>query len=239
MLGSLALAFVAGLVTILNPCVLPLVPIIISSALGKSRAGPTALAAGLVTSFTTFGFIVIAFGFSLGINEQAVRYFAGGLLALAGLLLLTPKAQAALSAIAAPVSNAGHKALGKVSQDGAFGQYLVGLLLGLVWAPCVGPTLGVAIAAASQGEDLFSAFITFLAFGLGVAASILIFAYGSRKAMGERGKALQAVSRYAKPIFGVSLVFVGLMVLTGLDKQIEIALLNVLPQGLIEFTTRF
>ena len=99
MLGGLALAFVAGLVTILNPCVLPLIPIIVSSALGKSRAGPLALAAGLVTSFTTFGFVVIAFGFSLGINEQAVRYFAGGLLTLAGVLLLIPKAQAAISAI--------------------------------------------------------------------------------------------------------------------------------------------
>ena len=69
MLTSLALAFVAGLVTILNPCVLPLVPILIGSALIKARMGPLALAAGLVSSFTLFGFTVIAFGYSLGIDE--------------------------------------------------------------------------------------------------------------------------------------------------------------------------
>ncbi len=239
MLGSIALSFIAGLVTILNPCVLPLVPILVASALGKSRAGPLALAGGLVTSFTLFGFTVIAFGYSLGIDEQLVRTMAGGLLALAGMVLLVPQAQAALSAATAPIANAGNQRLEKVSGDGWHGQYVVGLLLGLVWAPCVGPTLGVAIAAASQGEDLLSSLLIFLVFGLGVAASILAFAYGSRKALGQRRATLQALARYGKPLFGGALLVVGLMVLTGFDKVIEIALLDTLPPGLIEFTTRF
>lgn len=239
MLTSIALAFVAGLVTILNPCVLPLVPILVGSALGKARGGPLALAAGLVTSFTVFGFTVIAFGFSLGINEQLVRTLAGALLAVAGVVLLVPQAQAALSAAAAPLTNAGNQQLARVNADGVVGQYLVGLLLGLVWAPCVGPTLGVAIAAASQGQDLTSAFVIFLAFGLGVAASILAFAYGSRRALGERGRALRALAQYAKPIFGAALLAVGLMVLTGFDKVVEIALLDALPESLVRFTTSF
>ena len=99
MLGSTLLSFVAGLVTILNPCVLPLVPILVASALGKSRFGPLALAGGLVTSFTLFGFTVIAFGYSLGIDEQAVRVFAGALLAVAGGVLLVPPEQVTLSLI--------------------------------------------------------------------------------------------------------------------------------------------
>uniref|UniRef100_UPI003C7C1233 cytochrome c biogenesis CcdA family protein n=1 Tax=Pontixanthobacter sp. TaxID=2792078 RepID=UPI003C7C1233 len=239
MIGSTFLAYIAGLVTILNPCVLPLIPILIASALGKGAFGPAALAAGMVTAFTIFGFIVIAFGFSLGINEQSVRIFAGGLLLLAGLLLLVPRAQAALSAAAVPLTNAGNRALGNVNQEGMLGQYMIGALLGLVWAPCVGPTLGVAIAAASQGENLASAFFTFFTFGLGVATSILLFAYGSRKALGERSKTMQSISRYAKPIFGVSLPLVGALVLTGFDKAIEIVLLNILPDWLIAFTTRF
>ena len=233
MLSSIALAFVAGLVTILNPCVLPLVPILVGSALGKARGGPLALAAGLVTSFTLFGFTVIAFGYSLGIDERLVRMFAGGLLAIAGVVLLVPQAQAALSAAAAPLTNAGNQQLEKVSSDGIIGQYLVGLLLGLVWAPCVGPTL------ASQGESLASAFLIFLTFGLGVAASILAFAYGSRRALGERGKALRTLARYAKPIFGAALLIVGLMVLTGFDKVIEILVLDILPEELVAFTTQF
>ena len=239
MLTSFALAFVAGLVTILNPCVLPLIPILVGSALGKARAGPLALAAGLVTSFTLFGFTVIAFGYSLGIDERLVRMLAGALLAVAGVVLLVPQAQAALSAAAAPLTNAGNQQLAKVSSDGVTGQYLVGLLLGLVWAPCVGPTLGVAIAAASQGESLASSFFIFLTFGLGVATSILAFAYGSRRALGERGKALRTMAQYAKPIFGAALRVVGLMVLTGCDKVIEIALLDALPESVVRFTTAF
>ncbi|MEL6737824.1 MAG: cytochrome c biogenesis CcdA family protein [Pseudomonadota bacterium] len=239
MLSSVGLAFVAGLVTILNPCVLPLVPILVGSALGKARGGPLALAAGLVTSFTLFGFTVIAFGYSLGIDERLVRMLAGALLAVAGFVLLVPQAQAALSAAAAPLTAAGNHGLERISADGIGGQYAVGLLLGLVWAPCVGPTLGVAIAAASQGEDLGSAFLIFLSFGMGVATSILAFAYGSRRALGERGKALQALALYAKPIFGAALLVVGAMVLTGFDKVIEIAVLDALPPELIAFTTGF
>jgi len=239
MIGSTLLSFVAGLVTILNPCVLPLVPILVASALGKSRFGPLALAGGLVTSFTLFGFTVIAFGYSIGINEQAVRLIAGALLAVAGFVLLVPQAQAALSAAAAPIANFGNQRLAKVSGDGWHGQYAIGLLLGIVWAPCVGPTLGVAIAAASQGQDLLASFFIFLVFGLGVATSILAFAYGSRKAIGERRQTLQVLAKYGKPLFGAALLAVGLMVVTGFDKVIEIALLDALPQGLIEFTTRF
>lgn len=237
MLGSAVLSFLAGLVTILNPCVLPLIPILIASALGKSRFGPLALAGGLVTSFTLFGFTVIAFGYSLGINEQMVRMLAGALLVIAGVVLLIPQAQSALSAAAAPVTSLGQRGLDRIGADGWHGQFAVGLLLGVVWAPCVGPTLGVAIAAASQGDNLVGSFLIFLIFGLGVATSILAFAYGSRRALGERRKTLTLVAEYGKPVFGAALLLVGLMVLTGFDKVIEIALLDNLPDGLIRFTT--
>ena len=239
MLGSTLLSYVAGLVTILNPCVLPLIPILIGSALGQSRMGPLALAAGLVTSFTTFGFGVIAFGYSIGLNEQIVRVGAGTLLALAGVVLLVPRFQAALSGAAAPISNFGNQQLGRISGDGVMGQFAVGLLLGMVWAPCVGPTLGVAIAAASSGADLASSFFIFLVFGLGVATSILAFAYGSRKAMGDKRNTLASLAKYGKPLFGAALLVVGLMVVSGFDKVIETAVLGALPQSVIEFTTRF
>ncbi|MEM8697215.1 MAG: cytochrome c biogenesis CcdA family protein [Pseudomonadota bacterium] len=239
MLTSLALAFVAGLVTILNPCVLPLVPIIIATAIGKSKWGPLALASGLVLSFSIFGLLVLAFGFSVGIDERLLRVVAGGLLVLAGGVMLVPQAQAALTTATAPLTGAGQRMLGRVEGEGAAGQFVVGGLLGLVWAPCVGPTLGIAIAAASQGENLLSAFGIFLIFGLGVATSILAFAYGSRKALGQRRQTLQALARYAKPMFAIAVLLVGVMVLTGFDRMIEIWVLDAMPQSLVEFTTRF
>lgn len=239
MSGETLLAFVAGLVTILNPCVLPLVPILVASSLGKHRYGPIALATGLGVSFTGFGFVVIAFGFQLGIDEQSVRMFAGALLAIAGLVMLIPRLQGLLTAAATPLTNRANQALGRVNGDGLQGQFLIGLLLGLVWAPCVGPTLGAAIAAASQGEDLFSAFLTFLVFALGVGVSITLFAFGSRKALGGRASSLRTLARYAKPIFGATLLLVGLLVLTGYDKALEAITLSIMPDWLIQFTTQF
>ncbi len=239
MVGEVLLAFVAGVVTTLNPCVLPLVPILVASALGENRLGPVALAAGLALSFASFGLLIVAFGFQLGIDERVIRYFAGTLLIAAGVLLLVPSAQAKFSAAASPLTNRANQALSRIDGSGLRGQLLIGLLLGLVWAPCVGPTLGAAIAAASQGEDLLAAFLTFLAFGTGVSLSIVMFAYGSRMAIGGRARMLQAVARCARPMFGAALLLVGLLVVTGLDRQVETYGLMLMPDWLIRLTTRY
>lgn len=238
MTGELLLAFVAGIVTILNPCVLPLVPILVTSAFGSARLGPVALAAGLAASFASFGFVIVAFGFQLGIDEQTIRIAAGALLILAGVVLLVPQFQGAISAAASPLTNRASLALSRVDGTSARGQFLIGVLLGLVWAPCVGPTLGTAIAAASQGENLLSAFVTFCAFGFGVATSILAFAYGSRKALGTKAKSLQVIARFTKPAFGIALLMVGFLVMTGFDRHLESAGLSIMPEWLVDLTTR-
>lgn len=238
-MGSAALAFVAGLVTIVNPCVLPILPIVIASAMGQSKFGPLAFAGGIVTSFSTFGLLIITFGFSVGLDDQMVRSGAAMVLIAAGVLLLVPQTQMAFAAATGPLVNGGNRLLARVSGDGLGGQFAIGMLLGLVWAPCVGPTLGVAIAAASRGENLLGAFLIFLIFGLGVATSILAFAYGSRKALAVRKARLQSFAVYGKPLFGSMLVLVGAMILTGLDKVLEAWLLDIMPFWLIEFTTRF
>ncbi len=238
-MGSALLAYVAGLVTILNPCVLPILPILIGSAFSQSRYGPLALTIGLVLSFSTFGLLIVAFGYSIGLSEQVVRSVAAAVLIAAGLFLLLPPLQSGFAAVTAPLVGGGNRMLARVSGDGAGGQFAIGTLLGLVWAPCVGPTLGVAIAAASRGENLFGAFLIFLIFGAGVASSILALAYGSRKALGARKGRLQVIARYGKPLFGIVLVLVGGVILGGLDKILEARVLAVMPDWLIVFTTRF
>lgn len=238
-MGSAILAYLAGLITILNPCVLPILPILIGSAIGQNRYGPAALAAGLVLSFSTFGMLIIAFGFSIGLTDQAVRTVASVLLIAAGLLLLVPKAQSVFATATGPLVNSANVKLSRLSSDGLGGQFMIGALLGVVWAPCVGPTLGVAIAAASRGENLFGAFLIFLVFGFGVATSILAFAYGSRKALSARKVQFQTIARYGKPLFGGALLLVGTMILSGADKILEARLVAIMPIWLTEFTTRF
>lgn len=236
-MGALLLAYLAGLVTLLNPCVLPVLPLVLGAALGQSRHGPVALAAGLVLSFAGFGLLITAFGFSLGIDDGALRTGAAALLLIAGAVLLWPRAQAAFATAMGPVASGGQHLLGGVVGNGLGGQFAVGLLLGLVWAPCVGPTLGVAIAAASRGENLAGAFVTFLVFGLGVATALLGFAALSRRAVGRAR--VQTLARHGKAVFGALLIVVALLILSGLDKMLEAWVLDLLPAGLIAFTTRF
>jgi len=236
MVEAVLLPFVAGLVTLLNPCVLPLLPIVVGSALGENRYGPAALTAGLVSSFAVFGFLLLTVGFAIGLDQEVVRFAAAVILIVAGVLLLVPRAQMAFALATAPVASSGNRLLEGVSGRGLGGQFAIGAILGLVWVPCVGPTLGVAIAAASRGENLLSAFLVFLVFGIGVATALLAFAYGSRKALATRKAMFQSAARWSKPILGALLLIVGTAIATGFDKTVETLLLNVLPVWLINLT---
>ena len=92
-----ALAFLAGALTILSPCVFPLVPIVLGSAATAHRRGPLALAAGLILSFTVTGFLLATLGASSGFDGEIVRAVGGALMALFGLVLIIPQASALLS----------------------------------------------------------------------------------------------------------------------------------------------
>ncbi len=230
-------SFGAGALTLLNPCVLPLLPILVASALRESVFGPLALGLGLTVSFTVFGVLITAFGYQLGLSADVVRIVAAVILMLCGLILLVPQAQQAFSSLTAPVAAGGNTLLTRVSGEGNGGQFLVGTLLGAVWTPCVGPTLGAAIYAASQQENLLGASLAFFVFGLGTAAAFCLFAYGSRQALGQRKQAWASVAKWSKPVLGGSLLLVGVMIITGLDKWLESAALSIMPEWLLNLTT--
>ncbi len=239
MLSSLAIAYLAGLVTVLNPCVLPVLPIVLATALSENRYGPLALGFGLVVAFSTFGLLITAFGFSLGLSEALVRQLAAILLVLAGLVLMSSFLQQRLIAVVSPLTAGANRVLGRVSGSGLLGQFALGALLGLVWSPCVGPTLGVAIAAASQGRQLGPAFLTFLVFGLGVVTVLMLIAYGSRQALAVRGQRARVLGRYAKPALGAIVLTIGISIISGVDKQLEAWLLEHMPASLVALTTKF
>ncbi len=238
-MSEFLLAYAAGLVVLLNPCVLPVLPILIGSALNEGRYGPLALITGLVLSFCLFGFFILTVGFEIGLSPDIARQVAAVMLLAVGLLLLSARAQAIFARVVTPLASGGQSLLDRVPGRGMRGQFAIGLLLGLVWTPCVGPVLGVAIASASQGENLAQAFTTFLMFGAGIASILLAFAYASRGLMALRSGGLRSAARWSKPLLGGILVIAGLAILTGVEKVVEAAIVAAMPQWLVEFTVRF
>lgn len=237
MAASVGLAFLAGILSILSPCVLPLLPVVLGTAASEHRLGPAALAAGLAVSFTAVGLLVATVGFAAGLDAGAFRTAAALLLVVAGTVLLVPVLQARLALAAAPVGGWAEARFGGSPRHGIGGQLGVGLLLGAVWSPCVGPTLGAATVLAARGESLGTVGATMLAFGLGAAMPLLALGFASRRALlAWRGR-MAAAGRAGKAALGAVLAATGVAILAGADKRLEAALLDAAPAWLAGLAT--
>lgn len=236
---TVALGYLAGVLSTLSPCVLPLLPIVLGAALTQHRAGPLALAAGLAISFVVIGMFVATVGFAIGLDGGLFRIVAGLLLIVVGVVLLVPQMQARFAVAAGPVANWTEQKFGGFSTTGLGGQFAVGLLLGAVWSPCVGPTLGAASLLASRGENLGSVALTMLAFGLGAATPLVLLGFLSREVMMRWRDRMLSAGKRGKMIMGALLVVTGIFIVTGLDKRFETWLLRISPEWLIELTARF
>ena len=161
------------------------------------------------------------------------------LLILVGGALLMPRLQLQLAAAAGPIGHWAQEHAGGFSTRGLGGQFVVGLMLGAIWSPCVGPTLGAASVLAASAENLTVVTLTMFAFGIGAALPLLAIGMMSREALVRWRKSLLAAGSGGKVVMGVMLVAIGALILTGLDKRIETILVEASPDWLTELTTRF
>jgi cytochrome c-type biogenesis protein len=236
---ALALAFVAGLLSILSPCVLPLVPIVLGAAVTAHRLGAVALAAGLALSFTGIGLLLALAGFGLGIDAGAFRFAAAIIMIALGVILLVPSWQARLAVAGSPISAWADRRFGGAAASGLAGQFAIGLLLGAVWSPCVGPTLGAASLLASQGHDLLQVALTMAVFGIGAALPLILFGLLSRATLlGVRSR-LMSAGKLGKALLGAAFILIGAAIVSGADKRVEAALVDASPPWLTELTTSF
>lgn len=227
---DVVLAYAAGLLTLINPCVLPVAPIVLATALQASRFGPVALAAGMSLSFVVFGLLVTSVGYSIGLTEDLLAQIGGALMLVFGLVLLVPRANAVFATATAGFAARADSGLGNVDRTSLSGQFAGGVLLGAVWSPCIGPTLGGAIALASQGESLLRAGFIMTGFALGVSTLMLVFAYGLR------ATALRRFASISRPVLGAAFVLVGLAILFRLNHAAEAWLLGHMPGWLIDLS---
>jgi cytochrome c-type biogenesis protein len=237
--ATYGLGLLAGALSTLSPCVLPLVPVLVAAAVNAHRWGAVALGIGLALSFTIVGIFLATLGVTLGLDPEAFRVAGATMLAVFGLILLVPKLQDLFAHATSMLSNSGNQLLARMTFDGLTGQFFVGILLGVVWSPCVGPTLGAASTLASQGKNLGQIGLLMLIFGVGAAAPLVLLGSLSRAGMVKvRGRLLR-VGKYGKQVFGLVMLALGVVIATGVDKSLEGWILDRTPDWLTAVTTKF
>ena len=211
MLLLLGVAFVAGIVTALSPCVLPVLPIVLAGgATGGSRR-PFAVVAGLVVSFTVFSLTAATLLTALGLPDDLLRNLAIAVVVVVGLGLLWPRLGDLLGRP--------FYALARRPPSDTGGGFVLGLSLGLLFTPCAGPVIAAVATVAATQDLTLSAFAITLAYGLGAGLVLLGFALAAR-----RGLSLPGARAHAPAIrraLGAAVLAVAVLMVFGVDKKLQ------------------
>jgi cytochrome c-type biogenesis protein len=221
---STGLAFLGGVLTVLSPCVLPILPILVGRSLQSHRYGPVILVTGLVAGFAVAGSVLgITADWLTGL-ANFLRYGAIGLLLGLGLLAIFPAWSYRLFSYV-PISQWTQTA----DPVGLWGEFWLGTQLGLLWTPCAGPVLGGILVLAAVNHHVTSAFGLLVAYGMGAALPLLAIAYGGR-AFSRRLLPLRAQSARLQRVGGAMIVSTAIAILLGWDIQIQLWLAPLFPR---------
>ena len=178
-------------------------------------------------------------GTVLDLDPFIFRNVGSAILGLLGLVLVSGGLQQRFASATAGIGDAGNNLISRIHLDGLWGQFSIGLILGVVWSPCVGPTLGAAVLVTSQGTNLPLVALLMGIFGIGAALPIVGLSYLSRSAILKiRGK-LMLVGKTGKLILGVVMIFLSVLILSGADKPLEAWLVDQSSTWLKGLTTRY
>ena len=214
----LVLAFLGGVLTILSPCILPIIPLVFSRTGRSFPREILPMLAGLALAFTAAALIATATAHWLVVANVVGRDIALVLFAIVGVTLLSSRAA---DWIARPATRAGAALLG--SSEGAnaatpLRNVVVGMAIGLLWAPCAGPILGVLIAASAVATAPRAALL-FLTFALGAAMSLAtVISLGSR--LIARVKRAGATETAVRRVLGVATLVTVIAIFFGFDQAL-------------------
>jgi len=231
----LLFAFVAGLVTVLSPCIIPVLPAILSAGAGKGKARPFGVVLGLIISFSFFTLSLTFLVQSFGISANLLHNTAIAILALFGLVMLFPTLSDKFAAYASLFAGLGNQVqqTGKTVHSGFLSGFILGLALGLVWTPCAGPILASVIAlVASHGVNAFSVLMT-LTYSFGAGIPMFLIAYGGNRAL-TTSRFFSKHSEEIRRGFGVLMILTALAIYFHADVAFQQLTLNYIPNISIE-----
>lgn len=227
MLILILFAFIGGIVTILSPCILPILPVVLSGSVGGGKQKPLGIVTGFVGSFTFFTLFLSTIVQATGLSADALRNVSVIIILFFGISLLIPKVQVWIEQAFSKLANKIPKA--KASGSGFVDGLLVGLSLGLIWTPCVGPILASVISLALTGSVNGAAAIITFAYALGTAIPMLAITYGGRQLLNKVPWLLQNTANIQK-IFGVLMIITAIAIFFNVDRQFQTYILEVFPE---------
>ncbi|CAJ35221.1 cytochrome c biogenesis CcdA family protein [Methanocella arvoryzae] len=201
-------AVLAGVASIMSPCVLPLLPGVMAYSTEKSKLTPLAIVFGLAISFTAMGVASAMIGSILFTYMDYIKIVSGAMIVIMGLYLLSMTVEHALLSLwqRLPLSRT---QLPSAEEGGLLGGMLLGVSLGIVWIPCIGPILAsILLIVAQEGTIAYGAFLL-MAYSLGLAIPMLVVAYSSNF-IGDKIRSVSHHTRLVRRVAGVILVAVGL-----------------------------
>ncbi len=237
MLLLIAFAFLAGVVTILSPCILPILPIILTSTIGGQNTGksrPMGVVIGFILSFTFFTLFLSTIVRLSGISADTLRLVSVLVIAGFGASLLITQFQVLVERLFSKLAGLMPNSQGKT---GFSGGLLIGFSVGLLWTPCVGPILASVISLAITGTVTFDAFLITLAYALGTAIPMFLIMLGGQNAL-RRVPWLLANLGHIQKLFGVLMILTAIGIFFNVDRKFQSFVLNTFPQygvGLTKF----
>ncbi len=226
MLTTTFFAFLSGILTVASPCVLPVLPFLLSGSIGgKSR--PYGIIAGFIASFTIFTLFLSSIVQVLGVSPDALRLVSIGLLLMFGLVLCVPQLHTFYERFSSQAMG-GLSSLGQGKNDGFGGGIMVGATLGLLWTPCVGPIMASVITLALSNAVTTQALIVTLGFSVGTAIPMLAVMLGGRKLLTRFSGLMNNLGK-VQQVFGIVLVIFAIGTAFNLDRAFQTWVLDTFP----------
>ncbi len=221
----LGISFIAGLLTVLAPCVLPLLPIIVGGSVGggKSLRRAVTVTVSLAVSVIFFTLLIKASTLFIGIPAEFWKSFSGGIIIAFGLVSLFPGLWEKTPFLS-KLSIGSNKVLASgYKKQSVWGDIIVGASLGPVFSSC-SPTYFLVLAAVLP-ENFALGLIYLVAYSMGLSLALLFVAFVGQKILDKAGVAANPRGKFKK-ILGVIFIIVGIAIISGADKTLQVKILD-------------